>query len=457
MPGLTPEIVASMLVTRSSPEQLPLLYSQLGQDEQSVFMDCIAEAVEVASSPETDAEGRVTRGPDVAKHAMLRAAYSSCWKLHNMEKLMVVDERRSYDKESLRDTELPSRKPRSIASMGNQWNHRGFLSGSRQELLIAYEIDRAAEVARKGAEGARKAELGKSKASEAAVKLLDDARKRYIARRSSPGKTPEAEAADRAVERASERLRLNPSYSIRAPKKGGDGFAVVYSAPLTWHTEDGMIYNTRPPMKVARKIRRSDTGGRILRPMKFETDPEARGFGRRMPATGAMIVVDHSGSMGIRADQVKTLLVDAPASTVVAYSGSCRDKDWNIVLLADATRIREEHPDFDGANACDLSALQWALENRRGRPVIWVCDLGVSGVREDGGSEAFDSKHTQACVDFYVVNSDQIGRCNSIREAVELIHKWRDGCIFLPEDTGVGSKVGGAWLAINQRPVGSYA
>ena len=100
-------------------------------------------------------------------------------------------------------------------------------------------------------------------------------------------------------------------------------------------------------------------------------------------------------------------------------------------------------PRFDGSISCDLSAIMWALENRRTRPVVWVSDFGVSGVHRDGSPDAFSSAHTRQIEEVYMANAAHMCRVNHVTDErvhsdewslLGLLTEWKNGRHFLPAD-----------------------
>lgn len=271
------------------------------------------------------------------------------------------------------------------------------------------------------------------------------------ARREKDGPKGKAHAADRAKHAAgrpmsaAERARLDKALEHLEkydPKYfDSDG---VRSADLLWFTED-LVYNMKPPMRISRRIRRADYGSRILRPLKFETDPEGRGWGRRLPAVGAVVVVDCSGSMGISNEEVREAMLAAPDSTVIGYSGTGQGGKPNVCLLAEGNRVRnpEAMPRFDASNSCDLSAIMWALDNRRNRPVVWVSDFGVSGIDEYGNGDCFSDQHKNLIKSVYLANATHMCRVGHVTDGrvrgdafslLGLLDEWKNGRHFLPGD-----------------------
>lgn len=115
---------------------------------------------------------------------------------------------------------------------------------------------------------------------------------------------------------------------------------------------------------------------------RLYTDPQKRIFDHTVKSPGGIVVIDGSGSMSLRTEQIKEMILAAPGCTVVIYSSSDDLERWkpehNIFFLAENGKMVEErkYPDLFGGNGVDLPAIKWAVGKRKSRktPVIWVTD-----------------------------------------------------------------------------------
>lgn len=130
----------------------------------------------------------------------------------------------------------------------------------------------------------------------------------------------------------------------------------------------------REPMKAtriahARAVRPSDTGAIPRYMHRLVIDGMVFGHKRKM--TGASVLIDCSGSMGVTQEQVLLIAQYFPAGIVAGYSGEA------LRILAEKGRVVADAPlDWNGTNECDGPALEWLL--RQGGPRFWISDGGVT-------------------------------------------------------------------------------
>ena len=115
---------------------------------------------------------------------------------------------------------------------------------------------------------------------------------------------------------------------------------------------------------------------------RLYTDPQRRVFDHERRAKGGIVLIDGSGSMSLTRENVLDILKVAPGATVAIYSDMDEGAGApNIHLLAKDGKCVEERnmPEFGAGNGVDLPALEWAIEQRKGKktPVVWVTDGGV--------------------------------------------------------------------------------
>lgn len=451
--GVSADTEAAVLVARFQPEEIISLYGSMGSIyDRSALRNAVIDAYDKAMYSEEDgAKAKILDGLNESLNA-LESVYTEC-AVHPSALDRYPEFARSVIAGSydwIKNTELPARKPRVPIAKLDAYGKRG-RSGARFELkkaaLAQHKLDSALRAAKATAEET----VRKGKRAEKAAKDRETVSEGYSRVRSRIEHgvfTPGSKERDHL-----EKLEEAATDYDRAVDEMESGHDDVISAPLVW-CEPKMVYAMRPPMRIARKFRRSDHGSRIMRPMKFETDPEARGFGRRMPATGALVVVDCSGSMGIHEMELREILLDTPDSTVVGYSGTGYDGRPNIAILADRMRVVDDHeiPNWDGSNACDLEALYWALDNRRGRPIVWICDGVVTGIHKGRSAygETYGYALERACKALYAVNSDVMCRVPRVKDTLKLLKEWSTGRIYLPGDEWPG-------VRLPDRPVGSFS
>jgi hypothetical protein len=108
---------------------------------------------------------------------------------------------------------------------------------------------------------------------------------------------------------------------------------------------------------------------------------DGRIFKRWRPAPGGTVLVDMSGSMSLSADDLREIVLAAPAATVAMYSG--RSTRGRITIVARRGKVASERDmnraraGAGGGNIIDGPALRW-LAGQPG-PRVWVSDGYVTG------------------------------------------------------------------------------
>ena len=101
---------------------------------------------------------------------------------------------------------------------------------------------------------------------------------------------------------------------------------------------------------------------------------------------GLTVLIDCSGSMSIRSEQLEQLLLKHPQGVVVTYSSAIeRYKDDKAVVRVIASHGRlaatADFRDYTaGGNGCDGPVLEW-LAKQPGEKV-WICDGAITGKRD---------------------------------------------------------------------------
>lgn len=166
-------------------------------------------------------------------------------------------------------------------------------------------------------------------------------------------------------------------------------------------------YNQSGPMQIHRlamaygrthkgrafRDRAQDAGPRLRSIHRILSD--GRVFQQRRRAPGGTILVDTSGSMSLSHEQIMPLLQARPATTIAIYSGNSREGTLSIVaesgrVLMDPRALQKAISDAGSGNVVDVPALAWL--NTQPGPRSWVCDGGVTGLRDQATPTI-----TQAC------------------------------------------------------------
>jgi hypothetical protein len=124
--------------------------------------------------------------------------------------------------------------------------------------------------------------------------------------------------------------------------------------------------------------------------------------------------------MGVTAEDVYKLVLDAPAVTVAYYSGEYSGGDLVIVAkdgkLAEKWAFEKWH---HGGNIVDGPALKW-LETQKG-PRIWVSDGQVTGV-SDAQHSNLRTEALKICIGARIT---RIPDFESVQKAIRKLHRMR--------------------------------
>lgn len=174
---------------------------------------------------------------------------------------------------------------------------------------------------------------------------------------------------------------------------------------------------------LGRKKSASNVGRSPRRLHRYMTDPQRRIFDTKRRGLGGVVVVDASGSMSLRADDIRKILEASPGATVIAYSDK-QDNGTNCWILADRGRMvsEEDFPEMDAGNGVDFPALEYGVKHRQhsSAPVIWVTDGGVCGPHQ-GFSEILANQCSQYCIEKRVLVVPHV------EEAVETLNRLSNG------------------------------
>jgi len=120
-----------------------------------------------------------------------------------------------------------------------------------------------------------------------------------------------------------------------------------------------------------------DEGAVLAAPYRLPVD--GRVFSRIKRVIGGTVLVDGSGSMQLKAQDIESILRTAPAATVAVYSG--QDKKGTLTILARNGRVATSKglkaARYGSGNVVDGPALLW-LAMQPG-PRTWVSDGFVTG------------------------------------------------------------------------------
>ena len=115
---------------------------------------------------------------------------------------------------------------------------------------------------------------------------------------------------------------------------------------------------------------------------------DGRAWHHRAAGKGGTLLIDCSGSMSLRNEQILEVLKNNPLATVAVYYGAGDNQTGDLTVLAAHNRYAAGHDyrahHYGGGNVVDYPALSWLAHQER--PRIWVCDGIVTGVNDAGAN-----------------------------------------------------------------------
>jgi len=176
---------------------------------------------------------------------------------------------------------------------------------------------------------------------------------------------------------------------------------------------------------IGKKRIATNMGRRPRRLHRLMTDPAKRVFDRTTRGSGGMVIIDASGSMAFSAEQIASIVENAPGCTVAIYSDRNKTDDSpNFWVVADKGKMVETLSGipYGHGNGVDYPAIVWGVENRQQKsaPLVWVTDGGVCGF-QDGYSEVLALQcMTYAMKHNYIVVGE-------VSEAIQQLKNLRTG------------------------------
>ncbi len=177
------------------------------------------------------------------------------------------------------------------------------------------------------------------------------------------------------------------------------GKMVMKKAEMTFHLPKNKLQRS--------KYRATDEGSNPRYTHRLLTDGKV--FSRKRKVPGGSVLIDDSGSMSWTTEELKEIILAAPATIIAAYSGHGDTGD--LMIIAENARYadmetRGNHP-LGGGNVIDLPALEWLAAQPK--PRIWVSDTYVVPFRGDA-RESFEQ-----CIS--LVEDYDINICFTVEEA----------------------------------------
>ncbi len=141
------------------------------------------------------------------------------------------------------------------------------------------------------------------------------------------------------------------------------------------------LLNRVAPGGLGKKRRPSAFGRNPRRLTNALTDPEKRVFDQWRKGNGGVVVIDGSGSMQLKTEDIVRIVEKSPGATVVVYSSSTTAGAPNIWILADKGKMVQSLPTLPGNNGVDGPALAFAISkrNRSSSPIVFITDGEIHG------------------------------------------------------------------------------
>lgn len=152
----------------------------------------------------------------------------------------------------------------------------------------------------------------------------------------------------------------------------------------------GKMYTKVPPMLMPAKAknriaRHRVTEEGILPFQLYRLNIDGKIFLDPRRQRGGTVVVDISGSMGLKPEDVYEFVLQCPGATIAQYSGRYNDGDLVVVAHKGKIAAKDLIGNGLGGNIIDGPALEWL--SRQPKPRVWVSDTAVTGVGDRGSAE----------------------------------------------------------------------
>lgn len=204
----------------------------------------------------------------------------------------------------------------------------------------------------------------------------------------SETKSDSQEITNRASEEEDFEKRMRNIKPIHYSSQSADWSKLVFGKTILSAVSKGSLGKKSTAQAYGRNPRRI---GRLY------TDPQRRVFDHERRSKGGIVLIDGSGSMSLTREDVIKILRVAPGATVAIYSDMDEGRGKpNIHILAKNGKCVEEKnmPEFGKGNGVDFPALEWAVDQRKGKePIVWVTDGGVCA-----GSDGFSHVLAMQCI-----------------------------------------------------------
>ena len=186
----------------------------------------------------------------------------------------------------------------------------------------------------------------------------------------------------------------------------------VRKLPLTRHAKGGL----------GRKRKATDMGRSPRRIGNMLTDPQKRIFDSTKKGNGGVVIIDGSGSMSLKTEDIVRIVDTAHGATVAVYSADGANQKDNLLILAEKGKMVSSLPERNGGNGVDAPALRWAIDQKQHKnaPVIFITDGAVHGLRD-----GYNDLLAMDCIN--LVLKHKVTVANDVNHGVKVLEEIKAG------------------------------
>lgn len=186
----------------------------------------------------------------------------------------------------------------------------------------------------------------------------------------------------------------------------------IRKLPLTRHAPGGL----------GRKRRANDMGRNPRRIQNALADPYKRIFDATKKGNGGVVLIDGSGSMSLKTEDIVKIVDSAHGATVAVYSADSANQNDNLLILAEKGKMVQTLPQRNGGNGVDGPALAWAIKQRQHAkaPVVFITDGAVHGL-----GQGYNDLLAMDCINM-VLKHNVIVRLN-VAEGIKALEEIKAG------------------------------
>jgi hypothetical protein len=152
------------------------------------------------------------------------------------------------------------------------------------------------------------------------------------------------------------------------------------------------------------------------------TDPQKRIFDATKKGNGGVVIIDGSGSMSLKTEDIVRIVDTAHGATVAVYSADSANQKDNLLILAEKGKMVASLPERNGGNGVDAPALRWAIDQKQHKnaPVIFITDGAVHGLRD-----GYNDLLAMDCIN--LVLKHKVTVANDVNHGVKVLEEIKAG------------------------------